>query len=63
MSEYLFQGARIIAPVTFESETVNFFNELIDLSEERFQLPGQRFTFSFNTEAGGHIAVWAHMAL
>lgn len=61
MAKVLFQGAAIVAPVSFESETVSYKTEALNLIQERITFPGQRFSFSFSVEQEGAPEVFLHL--
>lgn len=61
MSYYNFQGARIVAPVSFETQELLYVNNLLNMKQERFSLEGQRWKISFSVEPEGNSNILVHM--
>jgi hypothetical protein len=61
MSQYTFQGARIAAPVSFETDEILFVNNTLSLKQERVSFTGQRWRVSFGVESQPNAAILVHM--
>jgi hypothetical protein len=61
MSTYTFQGARIIAPVSFETDEILFVNNTLAMRQERVSLFGQRWKISFKVEPKSNADILVHM--
>jgi hypothetical protein len=58
---YTFQGARIIAPVSFETDEILFVNNTLAMRQERVSLYGQRWRISFELEPMPNASILVHM--
>jgi hypothetical protein len=58
---YRFQGARIVAPVTFETDEILFVNNTLAVRQERISLFGQRWKVTFEVEPEPNANILVHM--
>jgi hypothetical protein len=61
MSFYTFQGARIVAPVSFETDELLFVNNTLTMRQERLTFSGQRWRITFNVQPQGNANILVHM--
>jgi hypothetical protein len=58
---YTFQGARIIAPVSFETDEILFVNNTLSVRQERVSLFGQRWRVTFEVAPSTNANILVHM--
>jgi hypothetical protein len=61
MSFYTFQGARIVAPVSFETDELLLVNNTLTMKQQRMTLPGQRWRVSFRVQPQPNANILVHM--